>query len=73
MGFANQKNYNEMYPSGMGVCWNISKFGEDWYSFNLFDWDDIGFRFSLEKKQMKAFGEYLKGCCEYMLEHGDPI
>ena len=64
---------NEMYPSGTGVFWNISKCGDDWYTFDLFNLDDIGFRFSLSKKQVKAFGEYLKGCCEYMLEHGDPV
>ena len=26
-----------------------------------------------EKDKLKAFGEYLSECCEYMLAHGDPI
>ena len=35
--------------------------------------DGIGYRFNLNKKRLKEFGEYLNSCCEYMLAHGDPI
>lgn len=72
-----------IYPCGMGTEWTISK--REWedfedediihtfYTFTLFDWSDVGFRFCLDKEQMKDFGQYLLDCCEYMLEHGVPI
>ena len=74
-------------PLGMGTEWTISKhvcteygYFEDeedvvttYYTFMLFDYGDKGFKFTLEDKDVKAFGEYLLGCCEYMLAHGDPI
>lgn len=75
----------EMFPFGMGVSWTISKHirsSYDWeegepdithYTFTLFDWWNKGFKFTLEEKDIKTFGEYLKECCEYMLAHGDPI
>lgn len=78
---------NRILPFGMGTEWAISKhvcteygYFEDeqdvvttYYTFMLFDYDDKGFKFTLEGKDIKAFGEYLLGCCEYMLAHGDPI
>ena len=79
---------NETFRAfGMGVDWMISKhvcteygYEEDdediittYYTFMLFDSRDKGFKFTLEDKDMKAFGEYLLRCCEYMLAHGDPI
>lgn len=70
-------------PFGMGTNWTISKnTWTDWgnkgikhtyYKFTLFDYFDKGFRFNINEKDVKTFGEYLLGCCEYMLEHGDPI
>lgn len=66
-----------IYPCGMGTEWTINK--REWtdihtyYTFTLFDWNDVGFRFRLKKEQMKEFGQYLLDCCEYMLEHGVPI
>ena len=39
----------------------------------MWDFDNTGYRFTLEKNELKAFGEYLNECCEYMLAHGDPI
>ena len=76
-----------MLPLGMGTEWIISKHtcieydydeGEEdiehvYYTFMLFNYSDKGYKFTLEKKDIKAFGEYLLGCCEYMLAHGDPI
>ena len=72
-----------IFPIGMGIEWTISKkTWTDWedentkhicYKFTLFDYFDKGFRFSIDEKDVKAFGEYLLGCCEYMLEHGEPI
>lgn len=64
---------NEMYPSGMGVSWDVTKVSGDYYEFRMFDWNDVGFRFALKKDRLKEFGEYLQECCEHMLEHGDPI
>lgn len=72
-----------IYPIGMGTNWTISKKSwTDWkdknikhtyYTFTLFDYFNKGFKFSINEEDMKVFGEYLLGCCEYMLEHGDPI
>lgn len=74
-----------IYPFGMGVEWTITKrvrSAFDWedgeqdvvtYTFTLFDYWNKGFRFILWEKDIKAFGEYLLECCEYMLEHGEPI
>ena len=41
----------------------------DYYEFSLWDFDNTGYRFTLPKERLKSFGEYLKGCCDYMLEH----
>lgn len=72
-------------PIGSGTEWTISKrtciehcYEEDdvkhvYYNFALFDYGDKGFRFTLNEKDIKSFGEYLLECCEYMLAHGDPI
>lgn len=57
------------FPFGMGVEWNINK-KNDYYEFCLFKYDNIGYRFYLESKKIKEFGEYLENCCEYMLAHG---
>lgn len=74
---------NRILPFGIGTNWTISKnTWTDWedenvkhtyYKFTLFDYFDKGFRFSINEKDVKAFGEYLLGCCEYMLTYGDPI
>lgn len=64
---------NEMYPTGDGVSWDITKVGNDYYEFTMFDWNDVGFRFAIKSDRLKEFGEYLNECCEYMLTHGDPI
>ena len=63
---------NEVHPFGMGTSWTISRRNTT-YEFKLFDWDNTGFRFYLEKDRLKEFGEYLSECCEYMLAHGDSI
>lgn len=67
-----------VYPFGMGVEWTISKQKNEYikhtyYEFTLFDECNKGFRFTINEEDMKSFGEYLLGCCEYMLAHGDPI
>lgn len=66
---------NEVYAFGYGVCWTIKDFGNLGYKYeiNMWNWDDTGYRFTLEKDKLKAFGEYLQECCEYMLAHGNPI
>lgn len=79
----------EMKPFGMGVFWKISEIKtivfdedsyfseEDKYEINydvqMFRWDNVGYRFCLDKNKLREFGEYLNECCEYMLTHGDPI
>lgn len=78
---------NEMFRALGGVDWMISKhvcteygYEEDdediittFYTFMLFDSCDKGFKLTLEDKDVKSFGEYLLGCCDYMLAHGNPI
>ena len=60
----------ENFPFGDGVTWIIHKYGNmDYYEFSLWDFDNTGYRFTLPKERLKSFGEYLKGCCDYMLEH----
>ena len=73
----------KVFPFGMGTEWTISKrtYVSNWddekedmyYKFTLFDYFDKGYRFRINQENMKAFGEYLLRCCEYMLAHGDPI
>lgn len=64
-------------PFGMGTNWTIIKNTRfdlsTYYTFTLFDYFNKGFRFNVEEKDIRSFGEYLLGCCEYMLAHGDPI
>ena len=72
-----------VFPFGTGVEWTISKktwtdfedenIKHSYYKFALFDYFDKGFRFRINEKDLRAFGEYLNYCCEYMLTHGDPI
>ena len=70
----------EIVTFGDGVDWQIDKLDPvdelslpTRYKFMMWLYDEIGFRFVLKKEQMKAFGEYLESCCEYMLAHGEPI
>lgn len=64
---------SEMIPCGDGVFWNIHKFDKNNYEFTMWNCNDVGYRFLLDRNKMKEFGEYLNECCEYMLAHGDPI
>lgn len=70
---------NEVYPFGSGVTWNISEYrgsgGKEGklYRVLLWDYDDTGFRFDINRDKLKEFGIYLNECCEYMLAHGCPI
>lgn len=73
-----------IFPFGYGVEWTIKRkevnYG-DWdkpnmkllYTFYLFDYRDIGYRFNVTEDRLNEFGDYLQECCDYMLEHGDPI
>lgn len=65
--------FNEMIPCGDGVCWKIDKLSKDNYQLSIWNSNNVGYRFTLNKQKTKEFGEYLKECCEYMLAHGDPI
>lgn len=62
----------EFRPIGMGVSWTISKHATC-YTFAMFYYTNKGYRFTLDKEKMNEFGEYLQGCCDYMLAHGNPI
>ena len=65
--------FNEMLPCGDGVCWKIDKLSKDNYQIAMWNSNEVGYRFHLYREHLQKFGEYLKGCCEYMLAHGDPI
>lgn len=64
---------NEMHPMGYGVSWDIKHHHKDVYVISIFNWNDIGYRFYLTRKELKKFGDFLNKCCEYMLAHGNPI
>jgi len=68
----------EITPSGDGISWTIEKhyniFTENYmYCFQVFNMDNVGYRFLLSEERVKEFGEYLDFVCDYMVEHGDPI
>ena len=69
----NIKLFNEMLPSGDGVCWKIDKLSKDNYQLSMWNSNEVGYRFHLNREKMQKFSEYLNECCEYMLAHGDPI
>ena len=69
---------SELVPMGNGVSWIINELGITWegkylYEVIMWRWDGVGYRFNLEKNELKAFGEYLNECCEHMLANGEPI
>lgn len=65
--------FNEIMPFGDGVFWKIDRLNKAKYRFSMWNSDEIGYRFYLDKDKTQKFGEYLKECCEYMLAHSDPI
>lgn len=70
------KNYLdvEIFPWGDGITWKIHKVNDnDYYTIELWNDDNVGFRFFLYEKELKPFGEYLTNCCEYMLKHSEGI
>lgn len=79
----------DIVPMGEGIIWTIqranrygfcesadgdySRIQNVVYEFLMSRWDGVSYRFELSPKRTKAFGEFLKHCCDYMLEHGEPI
>lgn len=65
----------------MGTTWKISKreyndidYGYHIsYLFEVWGYNEQGYRFYISQEKIKKFGEYLQMCCDYMLEHGEPI
>lgn len=64
---------DEVKPFGMGVFWKISECNDNAYKIEMWNWDDTGYRFWLDRNRLRKFGNYLQKCCAYMLAHGDPI
>lgn len=71
---------NEIFTFADGVTWKITDTGahhsetqESLYMIEMFDHIDVGYRFRLYESELAEFGKYLRYCCEYMLEHGEPI
>lgn len=72
--------YDDIDENDLQNCANMAEIMEHmkeirevYYTFMLFNYDNKGYKFTLEDKDIKAFGEYLLECCDYMLAHGDPI
>ena len=63
----------EVRPFGYGVSWTINEVEDCLYEVILWKHNQVGYKFYLSQGKLKAFGEYLQECCEYMLAHGDPI
>lgn len=79
----------EIVPMGDGIIWTIRKMNiygfcesangeyspiyEVSYEFLMSRWDGVSYRFELSPKKTMEFGKFLKHCCDYMLEHGEPI
>lgn len=66
----------ELQAFGMGVDWTIAampcfdeKNPQRRYLFTLWR-NNAGYRFVLAEDNLRPFGEFLLGCCEYMLKHG---
>lgn len=64
---------DEIFPYGYGVTWILRQRSNGSYEVNLFNFEDVGYRFFLPKDQLIKFGEFLNNCSEYMLAHGEPI
>ena len=71
---------NEIFTFADGITWKITDTGahhietlEPLYMIEMFDHMDVGYRFRLYRSELEEFGKYLRYCCEYMLEHGEPI
>lgn len=79
----------EIVPMGDGIIWTIRRMKiwdiwgtfdsgnvqiqKDAFEFLMSRWDGVSYRFELLPEKTKEFGEFLKHCCDYMLEHGEPI
>lgn len=65
---------SEIFLCGYGVSWKINSCRKPGnYEFNLWNWRNCGYRFWLDDNRAAEFGNFLHECCEYMLEHGEPI
>lgn len=65
-------------PMGDGADWVIkynkgNKFCRPFYSFNVWDREDRGYRFRLSPKDTKRFIKYIEFVQAYMLAHSEPI
>lgn len=58
-------------PFGDGVTWEIRKKGT--FCVQMYNSREQGYRMFFAEEDLERFGQYLEDCCEYMLEHGDPI
>ena len=64
----------EVHPIGYGVSWKIDEIRNSKnYRIEMWNWNNTGYRFTLSTEKLKEFGDFLLGCCEYMLAHGCPI
>ena len=59
-------------PFGYGVTWLLHK-EHKLFELLLWNYNNKGYCIRLDKEKLKEFGIYLNNCCEYMLQHGEPI
>ena len=51
-----------------------NKYDNEYYKFEMFDnWLNVGYRFTLDRKQVEEFCKYLDKINQYALEHSVPI
>lgn len=63
-------------PMGDGVQWKVRKDSfknQQGFAFELWDYNNMGYRMFLPEEKCIAFAKFLNDCCEYMLAHGEPI
>lgn len=71
-----------MIPLGMGTSWDWKykpsitvgeRITSPAWTISLWRWDNVGYKFTLEEKQLIEFKEYLDYVLDYMLKHGEGI
>jgi len=72
---ANGREDRRDVPSFYGISWNISyhKRGVDFLEFELWTYDNVGYRFRLDTEKAKRFAEFLERVDAYMMKHSEPV
>lgn len=70
----NAKEDRREVRSFWGISWSISykKRGRDFMEFELWTYDNVGYRFRLDIERAKRFAEFLERIDAYMIRHSEP-